>query len=117
MSEILEQFYDAVVKLEAQDGFSPSRLLELSPELADIMGQIVRKNGLSLSAIAGALKHPSEDVEKILVLLTEKGYIRKVKIRHEWRYKARFKRQPDKIFTQNRGNVDFILDDVISGDS
>lgn len=116
MSEVLEQLYDAVDALKTQDGLSPSGLLELPSELANIIRQIVRNNGMSLPAIASTLNYPSEGIRRILDTLVEKGYIRRIKIQQEFWYKARFKRKADKISTPNRKQVNSLLDDLISED-
>ena len=116
MSEVLEQLYDAVDALEPQDGLSPSGLLELPSELADIIRQIVRNNGMSLSNIAKTMNYAPEGMRRILDILVEKGYIRRIRIQQEFWYKARFKRKADKISTPNRVQVNSLLDDLIEED-
>jgi DNA-binding MarR family transcriptional regulator len=113
MSEVLEQLNDAVDALPAQDGLSPSGLLELPSELANIIRQLVRSNGMSLSEIAITLNHAPEGIRRILDTLVEKGYIRRIKIQQEFWYKARFKRKADKISSPERGQVNSLLDDLI----
>jgi DNA-binding MarR family transcriptional regulator len=113
MNEVLEQLYDAVDALKIQDGLSPSGLLELPSELANIIRQLVRNNGMSLSEIATTLNYTPEGIRKILDALVEKGYIRRIKIQQEFWYKARFKRKADRISTPERGQVNSLLDDLI----
>jgi len=96
MNELFERLRAEVSTLQRKDGLSPSDLLALPLSVANLIGEITRKKGLSLTEIAVALNQDPDDIQTLLKELLEKGYLRQVRIEQEERYNVNFGRKVDK---------------------
>ena len=90
MSNLFNRLQDEIDSQEQQDGISPVDLLDLPSALSSIIKKIIRHNGMRLSQIAEELEQDPADTQKTLDELVEKGYVRRVEVKEEVWYKARF---------------------------
>ncbi len=97
MAGLFDRLQDELNAREGQQpGLSPVDLLDLPSPIAAIIQKIVRKNGLRLVEIAQELNQPLADVQETLDGLVAKGFLRRVEVKQELWYKARFGRKADK---------------------
>ena len=113
MGGLFDRLQDEINDREHKAGLSPVDLLDLPPELAAVIRKIVRKNGLRLADLATELNQTSAAVQKNLDELVEKGYVRRVEVKDEIWYKARFRRRTDKPLSSTVWNA---LDKAIDED-
>jgi hypothetical protein len=95
MAGLFDRLQDEIDSQD-QPGISPIDLLELPSALAKVIREIIRKNGMKLADIATALEQSQEETQKALDELVEKGFVRRVEVKDELWYKARFGRKADK---------------------
>ena len=96
MGGLFDRLQDEIDSREQPDGLSPIDLLDMSPALAAVIQQIIRKNGMKLDQIATALDQSPQETQKALDELVEKGYVRRVEVKEDIWYKAHFGRKADK---------------------
>ena len=96
MGGLFDRLQDEIDSREQPGGLSPIDLLDMSPALAAVIQQIIRKNGMKLDQIATALNQSPEETQQSLDELVEKGFVRRVEVKEELWYKAHFGRKADK---------------------
>jgi len=101
MTGLFNRLQDEIEARESQVGLSPIDLLDMPDELADVVNQIIRKNGMKLEDIATALGKSPEDTRLALDELVEKGFARRVEVKKEIWYKANFGRKADKLLSSD----------------
>jgi DNA-binding MarR family transcriptional regulator len=113
MGGLFDRLQDEIDSREEPGGLSPIDLLDMSPELAAVIQQIIRKNGMKLDQIAAALDQSPQETQKVLDELVEKGFVRRVEVKEELWYKAHFGRKADKTLHQS---VWAALDSIVEED-
>lgn len=101
MAGLFDRLQDEIDSREKPEGLSPIDLLDLPPTLASVIQKIIRKNGMKLEEIATALDQSPEETQKALDELVDQGYVRRVEVKQELWYKARFGRKADKTLHQS----------------
>lgn len=101
MAGLFNRLQDEIDSREKEGGISPVDLLDLSPTLATVIREIIRRNGMKLADIAAALDQSTEEIQEALDELVVKGYIRRVEVRDELWYKAHFRRKADKTLDKS----------------
>ncbi|MCB9102560.1 MAG: hypothetical protein H6632_23695 [Anaerolineales bacterium] len=101
MGGIFDRLQDDLDARNNKKGLSPVDLLDMPQDLADLINQIIRRNGMKLEDVAQNLNQSIEKAEQTLDKLVEKGYIRRVKVKQEVWYKAQFGRKADKVVSDN----------------
>ena len=96
MAGLFDRLQREIETQEESKGLSPIDLLDLPPDLAPIIRQIVRKNGMELTEIAETLGQTLDEAQKMLDELVEKKYIRRVEVQQKLWYKAQFGRKADR---------------------
>ena len=113
MSNLFNRLQDEIEAQEHQDGISPIDLLDLPSTISSIVKKIIRHNGMKLSQIAEEMDQPPEEVQKTLDGLVEKGYMRRVEVKTEVWYKARFAKKKNRTLSSGFWNA---LDQVVESD-
>ena len=90
MSNLFNRLQDEIDSQEKQDGISPIDLLDLPSAISSIIKKIIRRNGMKLAQIAEELNQSPDETQETLDGLVEKGYVRRVEVKEEVWYKARF---------------------------
>ena len=72
MGGLFDRLQDEIDSREQPGGLSPIDLLDMSPALAAVIQQIIRKNGMKLDQIATALNQSPEETQQSLDELVEK---------------------------------------------
>ena len=88
---------------------SPVNLLDLSPDLIQIVQAAIRQNGLSLDESAKIFDESRVGLQAKLDDLVERGYLRKMKHGSNDLYKAQFGRKRESTSSQKIWTV---LDDI-----
>lgn len=101
MGGIFDRLQDDLDARNNKKGLSPVDLLDMPQDLADLVNQIIRRNGMKLEDVAQNLNQSIEKAEQTLDKLVEKGYIRRVNVKQEVWYKAQFGRKADKVVSDN----------------
>ena len=101
MGGIFDRLQDDLDARNNKKGLSPVDLLDMPPDLADLVNQIIRKNGMKLEDVANNLNQSQEEAKQALEKLVDKGYIRRVEVKKEVWYKAQFGRKADKVVSDN----------------
>lgn len=101
MAGLFDRLQDELDSREQSDGLSPIDLLDLPPKLTAVIQQIVRKNGMKLDEIAAALEQNVDETQETLDELVGKGFVRRIEVKGELWYKAKFGRKADKIVHQS----------------
>jgi len=96
MGGLFDRLQDEIDSREQPGGLSPIDLLDMSPALAAVIQQIIRKNGMRLDQVAAALDQSPQETQKVLDELVKKGFVRQVEVKEEIWYKAHFGRKADK---------------------
>lgn len=113
MSEIYEHLLDELNSQDLQEGFSSVDLLNLPPNLASLIGKIMRHNGMTLNELAAEVQQPPETTLKILDKLMEKGYIRQFVQDDEVLYKTKFtskSKRRSRPISQDESFLDTLID-------
>ncbi len=110
MGGLFDRLQDEIDSRDEPGGLSPIDLLDMSPALAAVIQQIIRKNGMRLDQIAAALDQSPQETQKILDELVKKEFVRRVEVKEELWYKAHFGRKADKTLHQS---VWAALDNVV----
>jgi DNA-binding MarR family transcriptional regulator len=110
MGGLFDRLQDEIDSRDKPGGLSPIDLLDMSPALAAVIQQIIRKNGMRLDQIAATLDQSPQETQKILDELVKKGFVRRVEVKEELWYKAHFGRKADKTLHQS---VWAALDNVV----
>lgn len=97
--------------LEQQETFTSVDLLDLPPALANLIGEIMYRNGMSLTEIAAELRQTSRTTKEFLDKLIEKGYLCQVNVKQEVLYKTNFRRKAKK--PSGRDKLWSTLDSII----
>ena len=112
MAGLFDRLQDEINSREQPGGLSPIDLLGLPPTLASVIQKIIRKNGMKLEEIATALDQSLEETQKALDELVDQGYVRRVEVKQELWYKARFGRKADKTLHQSvRSALDGLIEE------
>ena len=90
MSSLFDRLQDEIEANERGEGISPIDLLDLPDEVATVIKQIIRRNGMKLIQVAEALQKPAAEVQTLLDELVNKGSVRQIEVKGEIWYKARF---------------------------
>ena len=101
MAGLFDRLQDEIDSREKPGGLSPIDLLDLPPNIASVIQKIIRKNGMKLEEIATALDQSPEETQKALDELVDQGYVKRVEVKQELWYKARFGRKADKTLHQS----------------
>ena len=96
MGGLFDRLQDEIDSREEPGGLSPIDLLDMSPALAAVIQQIIRKNGMKLDQVAVALDQSPQETQKVLDELVKKGFVRQIEVKEEIWYKAHFGRKADK---------------------
>jgi len=110
MGGLFDRLQDEIDSRDEPGGLSPIDLLDMSPALAAVIQQIIRKNGMRLDQIAAALDQSPQETQKVLDELVKKGFVRRIEVKEELWYKAHFGRKADKTLHQS---VWAALDNVV----
>ena len=78
MPELYEHLLDELNSQDLQEGFSSVDLLHLPPNLASLIGKIMRNNGMTLNELATEVHQTPDAARKILDKLVEKGYLQAI---------------------------------------
>ena len=101
MGGIYDRLQDDLDARNNKKGLSPVDLLDMPSELADLVNQIIRKNGMKLEDVAKSLNQAHDQAQQTLDKLINKGFVRQVKVKQEIWYKAQFGRKADKVVSDN----------------
>ena len=101
MGGLFDRLQDELDARDNKKGLSPIDLLDMPPELTEVVNQIIRKNGMKLEEVAQRLNKSEDEAKEALNALIEKGYVREVKVKQEIWYKAQFGRKADKVVSDN----------------
>ena len=101
MAGLFDRLQDELASREQPGGLSPIDLLDLPPKLSAVIQKIVRKNGMKLDEIAAALEQSLDETQKALDELVGKGFVRRIEVKGELWYKAKFGRKADKTLHQS----------------
>jgi DNA-binding MarR family transcriptional regulator len=96
MSEVYEQLLDELNSQDVQEGFSSVDLLKLPPNLASLIGKMMRHNGMTLEELAVEVHQSPEAASKLVDKLMEKGYVRQIMREDKAVYKTKFTSKPRK---------------------
>ncbi|MCB0208353.1 MAG: hypothetical protein KDJ52_03430 [Anaerolineae bacterium] len=113
MGGLFDRLQDELDARDNKKGLSPIDLLDMPPELTEVVNQIIRKNGMKLEEVAQRLNKSEDEAKEALNALIEKGYVREVKVKQEIWYKAQFGRKADKVVSDNIWSK---LDNVFNDD-
>jgi predicted ArsR family transcriptional regulator len=101
MSGLFDRLQDEIEANESGAGISPVDLLDLPQEIATVIKQIIRRNGMKLAQVAEALQKPPAEVQEMLDELVSKGSVRQVQVKGEIWYKARFAKKRSRSRTSD----------------
>ncbi len=101
MSNLFDRLQDEIDSHNKQDGISPIDLLDMPDAIAKIVKKMVRRNGLKLEEIAEEVDQPIEEIQKTLDDLVAKGLVRKVEVKKEIWYKARFAQKKNRTISSS----------------
>lgn len=90
MASLFDRLQAEIEANERGDGISPVDLLDLPSEIATLIKRIIRLNGMRLTQVAQELGATPEQAQQSLDELVAKGYVRRVEVKGELWYKARF---------------------------
>jgi predicted transcriptional regulator len=109
MTGLFNRLQDEIKARNQPGGLSPSDLLDMPDTLAQVIHQIIRRNGMKLEDIAKQLKQSQEEIKTLLAELVQKGLVRQIEVKGETWYKAHFSRKADRMFSKGLWSI---LDDV-----
>lgn len=101
MAGLFDRLQDELDSREQPGGLSPIDLLDLPPKLGAVIQKIIRKNGMKLDEIAAALDQSPAETQEALDELVGKGFVRRIEVKDELWYKAKFGRKADKTLHQS----------------
>ncbi len=90
---IFDRIQAEVEERERREGITPSALLDLPPEQRRLINHITRSGEQTAAQAASALDVPLDQVQEMLDLLAEKGYLEREKRPEGWVYRTRFGRK------------------------
>ncbi|MCG3210471.1 MAG: hypothetical protein FOGNACKC_04102 [Anaerolineae bacterium] len=96
MSTLSDRLQEEISVRERVGGLSPIDLLDMPEILANIISQMVRRNGMHIDEVARQLGQSVADAQLTMDNLVAKGYVRRVEVNHQVWYKAYFSRKADK---------------------
>lgn len=97
MGGIYDRLQDDLDARNNKKGLSPIDLLDMPSDLADLVNQIIRKNGMKLEDVAKCLNQSQDEAQQTLDKLVKKGFVRRIEVKQEVWYKAQFGRKADKV--------------------
>lgn len=101
MAGLFDRLQNELDSRNEPGGLSPIDLLDLPPTLATVIQKIIRKNGMKLADIAAEIDQSPEETQQALDELVGKGFVRRVEVKNELWYKAKFGRKADKTLHQS----------------
>lgn len=101
MDGLFNRLKDELAARDNTKGLSPIDLLDMPDELAEVVNQIIRRNGLKLEDVAQQLNQTEVEAKKALNKLVNKGYVRQVQVKQETWYKAQFGRKADRVVSDS----------------
>ena len=110
MSDLFNRLQDDINAQEQPGGLSPIDLLDLPDELSQIIRKIIRRNGMKLADVAEALAVSPDEARQTLERLVEKGFVRRVEVKNDFWYKARFAQKRSRTVSSSLWQA---LDDVV----
>jgi hypothetical protein len=90
MAGLLARLRSEIETRQQVDGVTAADLLELSPELCDLIRTIARGREMDLAEIAAELGARPEEARDLLDAMVEKGYLQVLEADGKRRYKASF---------------------------
>ncbi len=110
MSDLFNRLQDEINAQEQPGGLSPIDLLDLPDELSQIIRKIIRRNGMKLADVAEALAVSPDEARQTLESLVEKGFVRRVEVKNDIWYKARFAQKRSRTVSSSLWQA---LDEVV----
>ena len=114
MPELYEYLLNELNSEDLQEGFSSVDLLHLPPNLASLIGKIMRSNGMTLNELAAEVHCSTEAMLKIVDKLLEKGYLRQFVRQDEVVYKTKFtqKARKPRRLKQEQSFLDTLIENT-----
>jgi len=88
MDSLFDRLQSETETRQQVEGITPAGLLDISPELRNIVNMILRQGEMSLAEIVSQLDMKPSEVKELLETLVEKGYVRVFEVKGEKRYKT-----------------------------
>ncbi|MBN1220772.1 MAG: MarR family transcriptional regulator [Anaerolineae bacterium] len=110
MGGLFDRLQDEIDSRERQEGISPADLLDMPPALASVIKKIIRHNGMKLAEIAEELAQSPQDTQQMLAEMVKKGYLRRIEVKNEIWYKARFAHKRSRLSSDFWSNLDTAVD-------